>query len=79
MYLLGFSLRQDLHVQVGLKGEVMNLVSPNAISSAEWVGGSLAAKKQQPLTWYKVMLSTKASCVEGKAIKDGWLTGQLNT
>lgn len=61
MHLLGFSLRQDLCVQVGLKGEVMNLVSPHGISSAEWVRGSLAAKKQQPLTWYKVMLSTKAS------------------
>ncbi|XP_027112186.1 beta-galactosidase 3 [Coffea arabica] len=44
---------QKWSYKVGLKGEVMNLVSPNAISSAEWVGGSLAAKKQQPLTWYK--------------------------
>ncbi|KAM7263193.1 hypothetical protein ACFE04_000876 [Oxalis oulophora] len=39
--------------QIGLKGEAMNLVSPNTISSAEWVEGSLAVQKQQPLTWHK--------------------------
>lgn len=40
--------------QTGLKGEDMNLVSPSGISSVDWVKGSLAALKQQPLTWYKV-------------------------
>ncbi|KAL6993496.1 Beta-galactosidase 3, partial [Sarracenia purpurea var. burkii] len=39
--------------QVGLKGEAMNLVSPNGISSVEWMQGSLIAQKQQPLTWHK--------------------------
>ncbi|KAL7131412.1 hypothetical protein ABFS83_12G001500 [Erythranthe nasuta] len=39
--------------QVGLKGEAMNLVSPNTISSVEWMQGSLIAQKQQPLTWHK--------------------------
>ncbi|XVF15839.1 hypothetical protein REPUB_Repub09cG0190900 [Reevesia pubescens] len=39
--------------QVGLKGEAMNLVSPNGISSVEWMEGSLAAQKQQPLKWHK--------------------------
>ena len=32
----------------------MNLVSPNGVSSVEWVQGSLAAQGQQPLKWYKV-------------------------
>ncbi|KAK6922654.1 D-galactoside/L-rhamnose binding SUEL lectin domain [Dillenia turbinata] len=39
--------------QVGLKGEAMNLVSPNSISSVEWMQGSLAVQTQQPLTWHK--------------------------
>ncbi|KAH7566338.1 hypothetical protein JRO89_XS08G0140000 [Xanthoceras sorbifolium] len=39
--------------QVGLKGEAMNLVSPNGISSVEWMQASLAAQRQQPLTWHK--------------------------
>ncbi|KAF8406482.1 hypothetical protein HHK36_008570 [Tetracentron sinense] len=39
--------------QVGLKGEAMNVVSPNGISSVDWMQGSLVAQKQQPLTWYK--------------------------
>ncbi|KAM7255235.1 hypothetical protein ACFE04_020476 [Oxalis oulophora] len=33
---------------VGLKGEAMNLVSPDSISSVEWMQGSLAIQKQQP-------------------------------
>ncbi|KAK4378316.1 hypothetical protein RND71_000178 [Anisodus tanguticus] len=44
---------QKWSYQVGLRGESMNLAS-NAISAAEWVGGSLIARQQQPLTWYKV-------------------------
>ncbi|GAA0142736.1 galactosidase [Lithospermum erythrorhizon] len=39
--------------QVGLKGETMDLVSPNGISSVDWVQGSLIAQRQQPLTWHK--------------------------
>ncbi|KAL1567927.1 Beta-galactosidase 3 [Salvia divinorum] len=39
--------------QVGLKGEAMDLVSPNSFSSVEWMQGSLIAQKQQPLTWHK--------------------------
>ncbi|KAM7277549.1 hypothetical protein ACFE04_004683 [Oxalis oulophora] len=34
--------------RVGLKGEAMNLVSPDSISSVEWMQGSLAVQKQQP-------------------------------
>ena len=48
-----------LFEQVGLKGEAMNLVSPNGISSVEWMEGSLAAQKQQPLRWHKVNKNEK--------------------
>lgn len=44
---------QKWSYQTGLKGEDMNLVSPSGISSVDWVKVSLAALKQQPLTWYK--------------------------
>ncbi|XP_042502283.1 beta-galactosidase 3-like [Macadamia integrifolia] len=44
---------QKWSYQVGLKGEAMNLVSPNGISSVEWMSASLVAQKRQPLTWYK--------------------------
>lgn len=44
---------QKWSYQVGLKGEAMNLVSPDGISSVEWMQASLAAQRQQPLTWYK--------------------------
>lgn len=40
--------------KVGLKGETMNLMSTDGISSADWMQGSLIAQKQQPLTWHKV-------------------------
>lgn len=41
--------------QIGLKGEIMNLVSPNGDSSVDWMQGSLIAQKQQPLTWHKAV------------------------
>ncbi|XP_058110566.1 beta-galactosidase 5 [Magnolia sinica] len=44
---------QKWSYQVGLKGEAMNLESPNGIASVEWMQASLAVQKQQPLTWYK--------------------------
>ncbi|KAF6162920.1 hypothetical protein GIB67_021069, partial [Kingdonia uniflora] len=43
--------------QIGLKGEAMNLVSLNGISSVEWTQTSLFAQKQQPLTWYKAYIN----------------------
>ncbi|GMJ15424.1 beta-galactosidase 5 [Hibiscus trionum] len=44
---------QKWSYQVGLKGEAMNLVSPDGVSSVEWMQGSLAAQSQQSMTWYK--------------------------
>ncbi|KAL5705608.1 Beta-galactosidase 3 [Ranunculus cassubicifolius] len=43
--------------QVGLKGEAMNLISPNGISSVDWMQGSLFQQRQQPLTWYKTYMN----------------------
>ncbi|KAL8118080.1 hypothetical protein AgCh_015838 [Apium graveolens] len=40
--------------QVGLKGEAMNLNSPESISSVNWMDASLIELKPQPLTWHKV-------------------------
>lgn len=42
--------------QTGLKGEAMDVISANSLSSVEWLQGSLIALKQQPLTWHKVNL-----------------------
>ncbi|KAL5845170.1 hypothetical protein ACOSQ4_011128 [Xanthoceras sorbifolium] len=44
---------QKWSYQVGLKGEAMNLVSPNKDSSIDWTQRSLPTQGQQPLTWYK--------------------------
>lgn len=41
-------------MQVGLKGESMNLASPNGISMVEWMDSKLVVQKQQPLMWHKV-------------------------
>jgi hypothetical protein len=39
--------------QVGLKGEAMNLASPDGVSSVEWMQSALVVQKNQPLTWHK--------------------------
>lgn len=53
-YRLGKALtNQLLFEQVGLKGETMNLVSANSVTSVDWTRGSLIAQKQQPLAWHK--------------------------
>ncbi|KAK4276546.1 hypothetical protein QN277_014682 [Acacia crassicarpa] len=44
---------QQWSYQIGLKGEAMNLVSPNGVSSVDWVQGSLASQSQQQLEWHK--------------------------
>ncbi|KAF6176349.1 hypothetical protein GIB67_011138 [Kingdonia uniflora] len=49
-----FLLDRCFLIQVGIKGEAMNIVSPNGISFVEWTQAPLFAQKQQPLTWYKV-------------------------
>ncbi|GAB2291812.1 hypothetical protein Dimus_026063 [Dionaea muscipula] len=44
---------QKWEYQVGLKGEAMNLDSPSAASSGEWIQNLNVAQSNQPLTWYK--------------------------
>ncbi|KAJ0026059.1 hypothetical protein Pint_09031 [Pistacia integerrima] len=51
---------QKWSYQVGLKGEAMNLVSPNEVSSVEWTRASLSTQGQQPLTWYKAYFDAPA-------------------
>ncbi|GAB4839432.1 Beta-galactosidase 3 [Ancistrocladus abbreviatus] len=44
---------QKWSYQVGLRGEAMNLDSPNGASLVEWIKNSAASRSNQPLTWYK--------------------------
>ncbi|XP_050228465.1 beta-galactosidase 5-like [Mercurialis annua] len=44
---------QKWSYQVGLKGEAMNLVSPNGASSVDWIQGSLVSNQGQALKWHK--------------------------
>ncbi|KAL9330482.1 hypothetical protein ACSQ67_000092 [Phaseolus vulgaris] len=44
---------QKWSYQIGLKGEAMNLVSPNGVSSVDWVGDSLGVQSQSQLKWHK--------------------------
>ncbi|KAL8059102.1 hypothetical protein ABFX02_03G065100 [Erythranthe guttata] len=44
---------QTWSYKVGLRGEMMNLVSPNKDSSVEWTQISAITQNQQPLRWYK--------------------------
>ncbi|TQD71177.1 hypothetical protein C1H46_043297 [Malus baccata] len=44
---------QKWFYKVGLKGEEMNLVSPNGASSVDWIRRSVATQTKQTLKWYK--------------------------
>ncbi|PNX57329.1 beta-galactosidase 3-like protein, partial [Trifolium pratense] len=44
---------QKWSYQVGLKGEAVNLVSPNGVSSVDWVRTSLASQNRPQLKWHK--------------------------
>ncbi|GFZ10367.1 beta-galactosidase 5 [Actinidia rufa] len=68
--------------KVGLKGEAMNLVSPNAVSSVEWVQGSLLEQGKKPLTWYKAYFNAPAGdeplALDLRSMGKGqvWINGQ---
>ncbi|XP_047314853.1 beta-galactosidase 3-like [Impatiens glandulifera] len=68
--------------QVGLKGESMNLISPDGISPVEWMQGSLIAQQQQPLTWHKVHFDApdgdEPLALDMKSMGKGqvWINGQ---
>ncbi|PSS31308.1 Beta-galactosidase [Actinidia chinensis var. chinensis] len=68
--------------KVGLKGEAINLVSPNAVSSVEWVQGSLLAQGKKPLTWYKAYFNAPGGdeplALDFRSMGKGqaWINGQ---
>ncbi|XP_034674934.1 beta-galactosidase 5-like [Vitis riparia] len=73
---------QKWSYQVGLKGEAMNLVSPNGVSAVEWVRGSLAAQGQQPLKWHKAYFNAPEGdeplALDMRSMGKGqvWINGQ---
>ncbi|XP_021759898.1 beta-galactosidase 3-like [Chenopodium quinoa] len=73
---------QKWSYQVGLKGENMQLSSPNGASSNEWIDASLAAQKTQPLTWYKANFDAPGGveplAVDMKSMGKGeiWINGR---
>ncbi|XP_062102490.1 beta-galactosidase 3 [Humulus lupulus] len=68
--------------QTGLKGESMDLVSPNQFSAVEWMRGSLAQQRPQPLTWHKTYFNAPegdeplALDMEGMGKGQIWINGQ---
>ncbi|CAL0313126.1 unnamed protein product [Lupinus luteus] len=68
--------------QVGLKGEAMNLVSPNGISSVQWMQSAIVIKRNQPLTWHKTYFDAPegdeplALDMEGMGKGQIWINGQ---
>ncbi|KAL3514688.1 hypothetical protein ACH5RR_027405 [Cinchona calisaya] len=73
---------QKWRYKVGLKGESMNLVSPNGVSSIEWMPGSLVTQDQQPLKWYKAYfdapMGNEPLALDMKSMGKGevWINGQ---
>ncbi|KAK7280700.1 hypothetical protein RJT34_25767 [Clitoria ternatea] len=51
---------QKWSYQIGLKGEAMNLVSPNGVSSVDWIRDSLATGSQSQLKWHKAYFNAPA-------------------
>ncbi|KAK8683745.1 hypothetical protein V6N13_039796 [Hibiscus sabdariffa] len=73
---------QKWSYQVGLKGEAMNLVSPDGVSSVEWMRVSLTAQGQQSMTWYKAYFDAPAGteplALDMRSMGKGqvWINGQ---
>ncbi|KAK2400438.1 beta-galactosidase [Trifolium repens] len=74
--------RQRWTYQVGLKGEAMNLASPNSISSVEWMQSAIVVQRNQPLTWHKTNFDAPegdeplALDMEGMGKGQIWINGQ---
>ncbi|KAJ6352178.1 hypothetical protein OIU76_001401 [Salix suchowensis] len=72
---------QQWSYRVGLKGEAMNLISPNGASSVDWIKGSLATG-QQPLKWYKAYFDAPGGneplALDMRSMGKGlvWINGQ---
>ncbi|KAI3464903.1 hypothetical protein Pfo_021566 [Paulownia fortunei] len=74
--------RQTWSYQVGLKGEKMNLVSPDKVSSVEWTQASAITQNQQPLRWYKAYFDAPSGdeplALDMRSMGKGqvWINGQ---
>ncbi|KAH1252318.1 Beta-galactosidase 5 [Glycine max] len=68
--------------KVGLRGEAMNLVSPNGVSSVDWVQESQATQSRSQLKWYKAYFDAPggkeplALDLESMGKGQVWINGQ---
>ncbi|KAK9113047.1 hypothetical protein Scep_020566 [Stephania cephalantha] len=73
---------QKWSYQVGLKGESMNLISSEGVSSVEWMQASFVAQMHQPLTWYKAYFNApdgnEPLALDMRSMGKGqvWINGQ---
>lgn len=73
---------QKWFYQVGLKGESLNLASPDGVSSVDWIQGSLAAQTQRPLRWHMTHFDAPAGDqplaldLKGMGKGQAWINGQ---
>ncbi|KAK4429296.1 Beta-galactosidase 3 [Sesamum alatum] len=73
---------QTWSYKVGLKGEQMNLVAPDKVSSVEWAQVSAIAQNQQPLRWYKAYFDAPSGdeplALDMRSMGKGqvWINGQ---
>ncbi|CAK8539944.1 unnamed protein product [Lathyrus sativus] len=63
--------------QVGLKGEALNLASPDGISSVEWMQSEFVVQKNQPLTWHKTFFDAPEGEEPLALDMDGMGKGQI--
>ncbi|KAJ7966808.1 Beta-galactosidase [Quillaja saponaria] len=73
---------QKWSYQVGLRGETMDLVSPNGVSSVDWMRESLAIQSQQHLKWHKAYFNAPEGneplALDMRSMGKGqvWINGQ---
>ncbi|KAL3640919.1 hypothetical protein CASFOL_015887 [Castilleja foliolosa] len=74
--------KQTWSYQVGLKGEQINLASPDKVSSVEWTQASAITQNQQPLRWYKAYFDAPSGneplALDMRSMGKGqvWVNGQ---
>ncbi|KAL6574391.1 Beta-galactosidase 3 [Orobanche hederae] len=74
--------KQTWSYQVGLRGEKLNLVSSDKVSSVEWTQASAIAQDQQPLMWYKANFDAPSGneplALDMRSMGKGqvWINGQ---
>ncbi|RZC19322.1 Beta-galactosidase 3 [Glycine soja] len=67
--------------QDGLKGEAMDVASPNGISSVAWMQSAIVVQRNQPLTWHKTYFDAPegdeplALDMEGMGKGQIWING----